>query len=208
MSDENAKSEEPSQDGKDMAEQGKDLESSEESDALDKKDATLEVSEEKNLEQVSADGVPSDALYLNGQGGSDDNDGSSPEKALKSFEAVKNKITETIKNIFVTGTTSVEGEVSLEGTNAKLVRHKGFNGYLLKVEKDKEATLKDIVIDGNSENNKNIEKSLIYVDGGTLNIEDRAVLRNNKIKDIKNTATRGGGVSSIKKNINKKKRGD
>lgn len=197
VSDENAKSEEPSQDGKDMAEQGKDLESSEESDALDKKDATLEVSEEKNLEQVSADGVPSDALYLNGQGGSDDNDGSSPEKALKSFEAVKNKITETIKNIFVTGTTSVEGEVSLEGTNAKLVRHKDFNGYLLKVEKDKEATLKDIVIDGNSENNKNIEKSLVYVDGGTLNIQDGAVLRNNEIKaDESLNPTHGGAINA------------
>lgn len=195
--DENAKSEEPSQDGKDMAEQGKDLESSEESDALDKKDATLEVSEEKNLEQIGADGAPSDALYLNGQGGDDNNDGSSPEKALKSFEAVKNKITETIKNIFVTGTTSVEGDVSLEGTNAKLVRDKDFNGYLLKVEKGKKATLKNIVIDGNSENNKNIEKSLVYVDGGILNIEKDAVLRNNKIKpDEKLNPTHGGAINA------------
>lgn len=195
--DENAKSEEPSQDGKNLAEQGKDLESSEESDALDKKDATLEELEEKNLEQVGADGAPSDSLYLNGQGGSDDNDGSSPDKALKSFEAVKNKITETIKNIFVTGTTSVEGEVSLEGTNAKLVRHKDFNGYLLKVDPGNEATLRDITIDGNSENNKNIENSLIYVDGGTLNIEEGAVLRNNKIKPDKGlNPTHGGAINA------------
>lgn len=197
VSDENAKSEEPSQDGKNLAEQGKDLKSSEESETLDKKDAILEVSEEKNLEQVSAEGTPSDALYLNGQGGSDDNDGSSPEKALKTFEAVKNKITETIKNIFVTGTVSVEGDVSLEGTNAKLVRDKDFNGYLLKVEKDKEATLKNIVIDGNSENNKNIENSLVYVDGGTLNIENDAVLRNNKIKPDKGlNPTHGGAINA------------
>lgn len=197
VSDENAKSEEPSQDGKNLAEQGEDLESSEESDALKNKEATLEVAEEKNLKQVAADGAPSDALYLNGQGGDDNNDGSSPEKALKTFEAVKNKVTETIKNIFVTGTTSVEGDVSLEGTNAKLVRDESFNGYLLKVEQGKTATLKDITIDGNSENNKNIENSLIYVDGGTLNIEEGAVLRNNKIKPDKGlNPTHGGAINA------------
>lgn len=198
--DENAKSEEPSQDGKISAEEGKDLESSEESDALDKKDATLEVSEEKNLEQVGADGAPSDALYLNGQGGSDDKDGSSPEKALKTFAKAKEiakNVKKTIENIFITGTVSVEGDVSLKDTNAKLVRDKGFNGYLLKVEKGKEATLKDITIDGNSENNENIENSLVYVDGGTLNIEEGAVLRNNKIKpDERLNPTHGGAINA------------
>lgn len=201
--DENAKSQEPSQDGENLAEEGKDLESSEESDALDKKEATLEVAEEKNLEQVGADGAPSDALYLNGQDGSDDNDGLSPEKALKSFEAVKEKITDAIKNIFVTGTTSIEGDVNLEGTDAKLVRHKDFNDYLLKVDSGNEATLRDITIDGNSKNNKKIEKSLVRVeDGATLNIKDGAVLRNNEIKDIKDTATEGGAVNAYNATVN------
>lgn len=199
VNDENAKSEVPSQDGKDMAEQGKNLESSEESDALDKKEATLEVSEEKEAEQVKAE-TPSDALYLNGQDGDDENDGSSPEKALKSFakarEIAKN-VKKTIENIFITGTVSVEGDVSLDDTNAKLVRDESFNGYLLKVEKDKTATLKNITIDGNSDNNKNIENSLVYVDGGTLNIEDGAVLRNNKIKPDENLRqTHGGAINA------------
>ena len=195
--DENAKSEEPSQNGNNLAEQGKDLESSEESDALDKKDATLEVAEEKEAQSVASDDPETKGIYLNGESGDDNNDGSSENLAVKTFKRAKELVGETIKNIFVTGTTSVEGDVSLKGTNAKLVRDKGFNGYLLKVEKDKEATLKDIVIDGNSENNKNIENSLVYVDGGTLNIEDGAVLRNNKIKPDENLRqTHGGAINA------------
>lgn len=198
VNDENAKSEEPLQDGKNLAEEGKDLESSEESNALDKKEATLEVAEEKNLEQVAEDGAQSDALYLNGQSGDDNNDGLSPEKALKTFGKARDiakSVKETIENIFITGTVSVEGEISLEGTKAKLVRHKDFNDYLLKV--DGEATLKNITIDGNSKNNKKIEKSLVYVDGGTLNIEEGAVLRNNKIKpDEGLNPTHGGAINA------------
>lgn len=177
-----------------------------EKESLEEKDGILEVSEEKDLEQVGADGAPSDALYLNGQGGSDDNDGLSPDKALKTFGKARDiakYVKKTIENIFITGTVSVEDDVSLEGTNAKLVRHKDFNGYLLKVEKGKEATLKDITIDGNSKNNENIEKSLIEVqEGATLNIEEGAVLRNNKIKAIEDTATEGGAVRAYKATVN------
>lgn len=204
VNDENAKSEESLQDGKNLAEEGKDLESSEESDALDKKEATLEVAEEKKLEQVKAE-TPSDALYLNGQGGSDENDGSSPEKALKSFAKARDiakNVKKTIENIFITGTVSVEGDVSLEDTNAKLVRHKDFNGYLLKV--DKKATLENITIDGNSENNPNTEKSLVRVENGaTLNIKEGAVLRNNKIKPKENLSpTEGGAIDAQGATIN------
>lgn len=177
-----------------------------EKESLEEKDGILEVSEEKDLEQVGADGAPSDALYLNGQGGSDDNDGLSPDKALKTFGKARDiakYVKKTIENIFITGTVSVEDDVSLEGTNAKLVRHKDFNGYLLKVDPGNEATLKHITIDGNSEKNKNIEKSLIEVqEGATLNIQEGAVLRNNKIKDITNTATRGGAVHAYKATVN------
>lgn len=204
VNDENSKSQEPSQDGENLAEQGKGLESSEESDALDKKEATLEVAEEKKLEQVKAE-TPSDALYLNGQGGSDENDGSSPEKALKSFAKARDiakNVKKTIENIFITGTVSVEGDVSLEDTNAKLVRHKDFNGYLLKV--DKKATLENITIDGNSENNPNTEKSLVRVENGaTLNIKEGAVLRNNKIKPKENLSpTEGGAIDAQGATIN------
>lgn len=205
--DENAKSKGPSQDGKNLAEQGKDLESSEERDAPDKKDATLEVSEEKNLEQVKADGSEPNGIYLNGETGDDNNNGLTKDSPLATFkkakELIEKEVNKAITNIFVTGTTSVEGEISLEKEDAKLVRHKDFNGYLLKVDPGNEATLKHITIDGNSEKNKNIEKSLIEVqEGATLNIQEGAVLRNNKIKDITNTATRGGAVHAYKATVN------
>lgn len=205
--DENAKSKGPSQDGKNLAEQGKDLESSEERDAPDKKDATLEVSEEKNLEQVKADGSEPNGIYLNGETGDDNNNGLTKDSPLATFkkakELIEKEVNKAITNIFVTGTTSVEGEISLEKEDAKLIRHKDFNGYLLKVDPGNEATLKHITIDGNSEKNKNIEKSLIEVqEGATLNIQEGAVLRNNKIKDITNTATRGGAVHAYKATVN------
>ena len=91
----------------------------------------------------------------------------------------------------------------MAGTKAELVRGENFNGYLLRVNGSSvSATLQDIVIDGNSENNTSIEDSLIYVNGGTLNIGNGAVLRNNKIKDKPNTATRGGAIKATSATVN------
>ena len=206
VNDENAKSEAPSQDGKNLAEQGKDLKSSEESDALDKKEATLEVAEEKEAESVASDDPEAKGIYLNGESGKDENDGLTKETAVNTFkkakELIEKEVNKAITKIFVTGTTSVEGDISLKDKDAKLVRDKEFNGYLLKVNEGKTATLKNITIDGNSDENKTIENSLVYVDGGTLNIEEGAVLRNNKIKKIENTATRGGAVYANNATVN------
>lgn len=206
VNDENAKSEAPSQDGKNLAEQGKDLKSSEESDALDKKEATLEVAEEKEAESVASDDPEAKGIYLNGESGKDENDGLTKETAVNTFkkakELIEKEVNKAITKIFVTGTTSVEGDISLKDKDAKLVRDKEFNGYLLKVNEGKTATLKNITIDGNSDENKTIENSLVYVDGGTLNIEEGAVLRNNKIKAIKDTATEGGAVRANKAKVN------
>lgn len=145
------------------------------------------------------------AIYLNGDSGDDNNDGSEPEKAVKTFTKAKDLATEhqNIEQIIVIGTTEISGEVSLSGTKAKLVRDETFNGYLLRVNGSSvSATLQDIVIDGNSENNTSIEDSLIYVNGGTLNIGNGAVLRNNKIKDKPNTATRGGAIKASSATVN------
>lgn len=137
-------------------------------------------------------------IYLNGQKGDDEKDGLTPESALKTFNKAKEIATNNkCENIIVTGTVDVEGDVSLENTNAKLLRSKDFNGYLLKVPNEKTATLKSITIDGNSGNNKNIENSLVQVhEKATLNIETAAILKNNEIKAIENTATRGGAVDA------------
>lgn len=144
-------------------------------------------------------------IYLNGVSGNDDNDGRTVNAPVKTFNKAKEIASknEKIKNIVVTGQTDIEEDISLEGTNAKIIRSKDYNGYLFKLNGNKSATLKNIIIDGNSKNNTNIEKSLIYVDSkATLNIDDGAVLRNNKIKAIENTATEGGAIHAYEATIN------
>ena len=197
--DEKNESEEKAED----SEETKEAENEEKTDEEVEKETNLEIGEEKIFEQLAEGGQAPDTLYINGEKGSDNNDGLSAEEAFKTFGHAKNSITDMIKNIVVTGTISVEGEVSLDGKNVKLIRSKDFNGYLLKVEEGKKATLKNIIIDGNSENNKNIEKSLVYVDGGTLNIEEGAILRNNDISpDPKLNPTHGGAIRAKDSTVN------
>ena len=65
------------------------------------------------------------------------------------------------------------------------------------------ATLTDITIDGNSDENIGIENSLVSLaDKSELNIGNNAILRNNKIKAIQNTATRGGAVNASSATVN------
>lgn len=168
----------------------------------DRKEAVPDVAEEKEAQSVASGKTGAKGIFLNGESGDDSKDGFTKETAVKTFEAAKKKIDEVVKNIYITGTTNVEGDISLKDKDSKIIRDEGFNGYLLKVGEGKSATLKNITIDGNSDENKTIENSLVYVDGGTLNIEEGTVLRNNKIKDIENTATRGGAVYANNATVN------
>lgn len=144
-------------------------------------------------------------IYLDGQSGNDSNDGTTPEKAVKTFEKAKelSLTNPTIKNIIVVGRTEINGDISLKGTNAKIIRGARFNGYLFSVESGNAVTLSDVIIDGNTENNKNIENSLISVKSGAkINISSGAILRNNKIKDIVNTSTNGGAMNAVRATVN------
>lgn len=163
----------------------------------------IEIGEEKVNEAVADPNLKE--IYLNGQAGDDEKDGSSEKNAVRTFERAK-ELAGTDKNIekiIVTGETDIEEDISLEGTNAKVYRSDDYNGYLFKLSGNKSATLKSISVDGNSDNNLNIINSLIYVgDRATLNIEEGAVLRNNEIKAIENTATKGGAVHAESANVN------
>lgn len=168
----------------------------EETDAEEPETTIEEKKEIVNMKPVDA--PPATVIYLTGTSGDDTKDGLTKENAVKTFEKAKEKAAEvdTIKDIIVTGTTSISGDINLEGTNAKVLRDEGFNGYLFKVSGATTVTLKNIIIDGNSENNTTTKKSLIEVIGGsTLNIQDGAVLRNNKI-DLSDTTSplAGGGL--------------
>lgn len=148
---------------------------------------------------------PSDTVYVNGKSGDDQNDGLSKENAVKTLTKAKEiaQSNKDIVEIVVTGQTDIEGDISLEDTNAKICRSKDYYKYLFNVPSGKTATLSKIIIDGRSNSNESIKESLIRVNSGaTLNINEGAVLRNNKIMDIKNTATRGGAVNAYEATIN------
>ena len=162
-----------------------------------RKEAVPDVAEQKEAQSVASGKTGAKGIFLNGESGDDSKDGLTKETAVKTFEEAKKKIDDIVKNIYITGTTNVEGDISLKDKDSKIIRDEGFNGYLLKVGKGKIATLKNITIDGNSDENKTIENSLVYVDGGTLNIEEGTVLRNNKIKaDASLNPTHGGAINA------------
>ena len=143
--------------------------------------------------------APPVALYLNGVIGNDNNDGSTKETAVKTFAKAK-ELAAAIpgkSEILVTGTVSVEGDISLEGTNSMLKREGTFNGYLLRVASGKTATLSNITVDGNEGNKTDVggvpqATSSLITCSGTLNITDGAVLQNNKIAHA--TKRRSGGA--------------
>ena len=158
---------------------------------------------EKEIKIVEADPERNN-VYLDGVSGDDSLDGKLG-RAVKSFARAKEIATnnQKIKRIIVVGTTSISGDISLAGTNAKILRGKDFNKYLFKVGAGKNATLTDITIDGNSDENIGIENSLVSLeDKSELNIGSNAILRNNKIMEIQNTATRGGAVNASSATIN------
>lgn len=138
------------------------------------------------------------AVYLDGSGGNDDNDGKTPGSAVKTFSKAKALVQSNpdLDKIVVVGTTPVSGDIDLVGSPVKVVRADGFNGYLFTISRGDTASLTDIVIDGNSDVNSAIEKSLINVESGaTLQIGDGAVLRNNKL-NVSSSNDRGGAIFS------------
>ena len=132
-------------------------------------------------------------IYLDGVNGDDAKDGTTKEKAVRTFERAKAIAADNqnIEFINVIGTTSVSGDVTLDGTHAILRRDPKFNDYLLSVAG--EASLEKITIDGYARK-ANAEKSLIYVKGATLNIEEGAVLQGNELTKLGQYEGWGGAV--------------
>lgn len=143
-------------------------------------------------------------VYLNGVNGDDNNDGSK-ENPVKTFAKAKELAEKNNSDIIVVGTVTINDsqELSLKD-GLRVLRGEDFNKYLFEITgSSANVTLKDIIIDGDSDKNKEIVESLIKVtDGATLNITEGAVLRNNVIKDIENTATRGGALHVSSSTLN------
>ena len=138
------------------------------------------------------------AIYLNGENGNDANDGATKSGAVKTFARARELAAsnQKITTIYVTGTVQVSGDISLAGTKAMIKRDPDFSWYLMGVARGKTAVLKDITLDGNSENAKTTRDSLIFC-GGNLTIEDGAVLQNNKLTNLSSYATAMGGAVRV-----------
>ncbi|WP_103981956.1 Cna B-type domain-containing protein, partial [Helcococcus massiliensis] len=142
-------------------------------------------------------------IYLDGKNGNDSNEGNSenPVKTLDKAKELAKKYNES--KIIVIGTAELKGDADLSILNTYIIRGEKFNGYLFEVPSNETASITNITIDGNSENNKGIEKSLIYINrGATLNIGEGTLLRNNYIKDVENTATEGGAIKAVGATVN------
>lgn len=134
-------------------------------------------------------------IYLDGQKGDDSKDGASKENAVKTFSKAKEIASQNqkITTIYVTGKVNVNGEISLAGTKAIIKRAPEFGGHLFVA---KDATFKDIIIDGNQENvTADSVYSLIYAKGN-VTIENGAVIQNNYSKSPNFTIGYGGGIEA------------
>lgn len=166
-------------------------------DAVD--EITTETTKQKREIAVrEALNTASNVIYLNGETGNDANDGSSPTQALLTFSKAKELATsnQAITQIFVCGKTEITGDITLQGTQAKVYRAPDYKGYLFTVTKDQTASLKEIVVDGSLASEK-AEESLIYVEEGTLNIAEGTILQNNDVKHPKDGFMSTGGAVKV-----------
>ena len=138
------------------------------------------------------------AIYLNGQSGDDAKDGTSAANAVKTFEKAKQIATahSGITTIYITGTVPISKDITLKGTNSKVMRDTSFTGYLMEVSGT--ASLKDITIDGNG-TNVYAQQSLINItETGSLTIEEGADLKNNNAATSATVSNAFGGALYIK----------
>lgn len=134
-------------------------------------------------------------IYLDGEKGDDSKDGASKENAVKTFSKAKEIASQNqkITTIYVTGKVNVNGEISLAGTKAIIMRAPEFGGYLFVAQ---DVTFKDIIIDGNQENvTANSVYSLIYAKGN-VTIENGTLIQNNYSKSPNFSIGQGGGIEA------------
>jgi hypothetical protein len=157
---------------------------------------------------VNATGTTTTAVYLNGSSGSDSNDGLTADTAVKTFSRAKelaaelDSQTDETVTIYITGTVSISGDISLDGVDAIVKREPSFTGYLMNVAYGATATLSSITVDGNSDGVTGTVSSSLIRSYGTLNIEDGTVLQNNAITSTGYFQSLGGAICASDGTIN------
>lgn len=133
------------------------------------------------------------AIYLDGSNGDDAEYGLTKETAVKTFPRAKAIATEqpSIARIYITNTVPIEGDISQTGTEAILIREPDFKGVLLRVDKGADATLSNILVDGNIQS-VDVKGSLVEVKGN-LTITEGTSLQNNQM-GRRSYRSVGGGI--------------
>ena len=93
-------------------------------------------------------------IFINGATGNDENDGTTRDTAVKTFEKAKELATTnpTVDTIIDLRQERINGEISLEGTNAIIKRDESNLGYLFWIASSDNVTLSNIIIDGDGDN--------------------------------------------------------
>lgn len=140
---------------------------------------------------VIAHAIKINGVYVDGQAGSDDNSGLTPDAPVKTFQQARAvleaqlddpNLTEAAKadlaGIYVMGRIIVADAQTWSLPDGKrLIRYPDYKGSLAEV--NGSLTLRDIAVDGSGRENVEAASALVVV-RGTLNIEDGAALENNR----------------------------
>lgn len=142
-------------------------------------------------------------IYVNGSTGNDNNAGTE-DSPVKTFAKAKELLQSVGGDIiYVTGAVQATGDAGTWELDGKtLARGDGYHGELIRVVQNAVLTLKNIVLDGRSDegqtgvisNGDGGGGSLVGVYGGTLTVGEGAILQNNSVESRGAWYPEGGGA--------------
>lgn len=122
------------------------------------------------LPMQTAEAAEMQTVYLNGEGGSNENSGQSSESAVSTLTKAKELLGESGGTIMVTGTLNVSWETTWSMPSGSVLKAApGLEGPVIAVAKDGALTLNNIVIDG--------QKGNIISNSGYLSLKDNVTLQ-------------------------------
>lgn len=122
------------------------------------------------LPMQTAEAAEMQTVFLNGQGGSNENSGQSSESAVSTLTRAKELLGESGGTIMVTGTLNVSWETTWSMPSGSVLKAApGLEGPVIAVGKDGELTLNNIVIDG--------QKGNIISNSGYLSLKENVTLQ-------------------------------
>lgn len=155
------------------------------------------------LPMQTAEAAEMHTVYLNGEGGSNENSGQSSESAVSSITKAKELLGESGGTIMVTGTLNVSWETTWSMPSGSVIKAApGLEGPVIAVAKDGALTLNNIVIDGQKGNIISNSGYLSLKDNVTLQASGSRVSAESAVYTAKEATTMKDGVliAGVKKN--------